>query len=105
MSERGCVVDAVAGHGDDSSLLLQLLDDLGFSFGQDFGFEIIDAELLGDSGGDGLAVSGEHHDFEPHGMQSGNSGARRRLERIGNRNESRQATIDGDVYECLAFGR
>ena len=46
LRERGGVVDAVAGHGDDSSLPLQFADDFQFSFGQDFGFEFVDAERL-----------------------------------------------------------
>ena len=40
LRERGSVVDAVSGHGDDSSLLLQFADDFELAFGQDFGFEL-----------------------------------------------------------------
>ena len=46
LREGGGVVDAVAGHGDDSSLLLEFADDFEFTFGKDFGFEFGDAEFL-----------------------------------------------------------
>ena len=53
LGQGGCVVDAVSGHGDDSSLLLQALDDLGFALGKDPGFEVGDAQLAGDGLGRG----------------------------------------------------
>jgi hypothetical protein len=64
LREGGSVVDAVAGHGDDSSLLLQFADDFEFAFGKDFGFEFGDAERAGGAEGDDAVVAGEHHNSE-----------------------------------------
>src|ERR1035441_2651901 len=60
LGEGGGVVDAVAGHGDDSSLLLKFADDFELAFGEDFGLEFGDAERAGNSERYDPVVAGEH---------------------------------------------
>ena len=64
LRQRGRVVHAVAGHGDDVAFGLQLLDDFAFLVGQHAGVHFVDAEFARDGFGCGAAVSGEHHDAD-----------------------------------------
>src|SRR5208282_89209 len=64
LSQGGGVIDAVAGHRHYSSLPLQFADDFQLGFGQDFGFEFIDAESLRDRFGYGTIVAGKHDDAD-----------------------------------------
>ena len=87
LGECGRVVDTVAGHGDDSSLLLQFLHHFGFSFGQNFGLEFVSlqAQLVRHGCSRGAAVSREHHDVDPLASQAAQYIGRRGLDGISHR--------------------
>src|SRR5665647_2874248 len=63
------VVDSVADHGHPLTGPLELRDLVGLVPGQDFGDNGVDAELVGDPGGGGLVVSGEHDHLDPRLVQ------------------------------------
>src|SRR5664280_935562 len=46
-------LDAVAGHGHDMALLAPSGDDLALSVGQDAGFDLVDAQPVGEGWGSG----------------------------------------------------
>ena len=62
LGQRGRVVDAVAGHGDDAALGRQPLDDAVLVLRQHIGLDFLDAELAGDRLGGRLVVAGQHDD-------------------------------------------
>jgi hypothetical protein len=94
--ERRCVVDAVAGHGDDAALGSEPLDDPGLGVGQHVGLDLVDAELVGDGAGGGSVVAGQHDDAQAGGLQRRDRRRRRGLDRVGDADEAGRAAIDGD---------
>ena len=58
LGERGCVVDAVAGHRDPLTFALAFANELGLLVRHHRGFYAIDPELLGDRQGGGAVVAG-----------------------------------------------
>src|SRR5262249_21817950 len=60
LRKRWGIVDAVAGHGNHSSLLLKLSNHFGFPGGKYLGFELINADLIGDFLRDRAVVTSEH---------------------------------------------
>ena len=85
LRERGRVVDAVAGHGDHSSLLLQLADHVQLPFRQDSSFEFVDAQLLRDEGGCESIVACNHDDAHALRPELPYYLCSRRLDGIGQR--------------------
>ena len=80
-----------------SSLLLQFLDDLRFSFRQDFSFELVDADGLRNAGGSHRVVAGEHDDADSKILQIANRAGCRGLQRISHAYGSYEFSIDGDT--------
>src|ERR1022692_3703445 len=97
LRQRGGVVDAVTGHRDDSSLPLQLADDLQLPFRQDFGFEFINAKLLSNRRRGGAIVAGEHHDVNALSFEAADGVGSGRLNLIGHGEVARVSAVDGDA--------
>jgi hypothetical protein len=87
--ERRCVVDAVADHRDRVTLGLQLLDDGVLAVGQHAGDDPLDAELGGDGLRRALLVTGQQDGAQSERMERGDRLARRRLDRVGQRDDER----------------
>jgi hypothetical protein len=68
-SERGRVIDAVARHGNDAALLLELLDVFAFCVRQHLGDDAIQPKFFGYPVGHFLLVARQHHHFDAHLMQ------------------------------------
>ena len=65
LRQRGRVVDAIAGHGDDVAFATcSRLTTSRFLIGQHFGMDFVDAQLARHGFGGGAAVAGEHHDAQ-----------------------------------------
>src|SRR5208337_4722912 len=69
LDQRGCVVDAIANHGDDPAFVLESANLGDFVFGQHLGQHSVDADLFGDRGSRAGVVAGDHGDLQPHGVQ------------------------------------
>ena len=81
--ERRGVVDAVAGHGDDTAFLPQPFDCLAFVLRQNFGLNFSNSELAPHGLGSRPIVAGEHHDPDACLLERANGVKRGRLDRIG----------------------
>ena len=62
--ECGCVVDAVTDHCNGATLALEVFDSGVLVVREDFGVDVVDAELGSDAVGDRLRVAGDHHDTD-----------------------------------------
>ena len=71
LGERGGVVGAVAGHGDEEPAGLLLLDQRHLVLGRGLGQEVVDAGLLGDGRRGERVVAGDHHRADAHAAQLG----------------------------------
>src|SRR5712692_4268473 len=101
LRQRGPVVDAIAGHGDDVSFLLQALDDLRLLVRQYFGFKIVDAQLTGDCFRSGAAVAGEHNNPNALRLELADGLGSRWFDRIGDSDQAGRGTIDSYKNQCL----
>ena len=81
----------------------QLLDMSDFPGGFDLRFHRIQAELLGHRGGGAAVVAGEHDDLQPKRVQITDSFRRGRFDRVGDRQDSRRLSIDGNKHRGLAL--
>ena len=66
------------------------------------GEDAFDADLFSHGPGRALVVSGDHDDFDTHLFEPGNRVDRRRLDRIGNRQEPEQTVVLGYEDRCLS---
>ncbi len=71
LRERGCVVGAVAGHGDESPALLILADELQFGLGRGLGEKVVDARFRRDRGSRHRIVAGDHDGLDTHAAEFG----------------------------------
>jgi hypothetical protein len=71
LGQRGGVVGAVAGHGDELALGLLALDQVHLVLGLGLGEEVVDAGLAGDDGGGERIVAGDHDGADAHGAEAG----------------------------------
>ena len=94
--ERRCVVDAVAGHGDDAAFPPKLVDDGAFLVGQHLGLDLADAETARDGLRGRAVVAGEHDDADAVGAQGFERGLRRCLHRIGDGDDGGRLAVDAD---------
>ena len=101
LRERRRVVDAIAGHGDHRTLLLQAFDCFGFPRGQDVGFEG-DSQLLCQGLGSGPVITRHHHHVDAFLLQRFDRRHRRFSNRVGNGNQTRHAAIHGHEHHRLA---
>ncbi len=69
LGQRGRVVGAVAGHGDELALGLLALDQVHLVLGLGLGEEVVDAGLAGDGGGGEGVVAGDHDGADAHGAE------------------------------------
>ena len=83
LCQRRRIVDAVAGHGDQAALGLQLLDGVGLGAGAHLGQHLGDAQFPGDGLGRGAVVAGQHHQSQPRRSQPGERLDRGRLDCVG----------------------
>ena len=95
--ERRRVVDAVAGHRDDPSGLLQFCDHRALLIGQHFRLDVGDAEAARDGVRRGPVVAGQHDDLDAFGRQRLQRVRRRRLHGIGDGEQPGELAVDGDV--------
>ena len=70
--ERRGVVDAVAGHGDDTAFLPQPFDCLAFVLRQNFRLDFRNAELAPHGLCSRPIVAGEHHDPDARFLERAN---------------------------------
>ena len=96
------VIDAIADHGHGLAGGLQVVQDLGFIGGQDFGEDAVDADLAGDGFGGSLIVTGDHGDFEATGLQRGDGGGGCGFESVADGQRAAQLFIDGDQDDGCA---
>ena len=66
LGESGCVVGAVAGHGDEAAAGLLFFDQVHLVFGRGLGEEIVDAGFGGDGGGGQRVIAGDHDGADAH---------------------------------------
>ena len=71
LGQRGRVVGAVAGHGDELALGLFVADALELVLGRRLGQEIVDPGFGGDGGGGHRIVAGDHDGADAHAAQLG----------------------------------
>ena len=71
LRERGRVVGAVAGHGDEAPALLVLADERELGLGRGLGEVVVDAGLGGDRRGGQRVVAGDHDGLDAHAAQLG----------------------------------
>ena len=90
------VVDAVAGHGDDTALARQLLDHRAFLIGKDVGFDFGNAETPGDRHRGGAVVAGQHDHADVRLGQSFERRRSRRLDRLGDGENAGGLAVDGE---------
>jgi hypothetical protein len=75
LGQRGGVVGAVAGHGDQAAAGLLFLDQVHLVLGRGLGEEIVDAGFGGDGGGGERVVAGDHDGLDAHGAAAGSARA------------------------------
>ena len=66
LGQRGRVVGAVAGHGDQLAAGLLLADERELVLGRGLGEEVVHAGLGGDGRGGERVVAGDHHGADAH---------------------------------------
>ena len=101
LRQRGRVVDAIAGHGDDVSFLLQALHDLRLLVRQYFSFKIVDAQLTGDCFCSGAAIAGEHHNPNALRLELVDGLGSRWFDRVSDSDQAGRGTIDSYKDSCL----
>ena len=69
LGERGRVVGAVAGHGDEPPAGLLAADQRHLVLGRGFGEEVVDAGFVGDGRRGERVVAGDHHRADAHESQ------------------------------------
>ena len=89
------IVDAVARHGHDASLRLQLLDDGRLLLGQHFRLDAVDAQFFCHRLRRDAIVAGEHDDLHAFFMQCADRVRGGSLDRIGHADQARRLAVDG----------
>jgi hypothetical protein len=102
--EGGRVVDAVAGHGHDSSLVAQPGHDLALAIGEHLGLHAVDAEPTGDRLGGHLVVTGQHDHVDTGRAQPSEGLGRALLNLIGDRDDSNRTLIHRDEDRRRTLG-
>ena len=111
LSQRGRVVGAVAGHRHQPTFRLVLADQRQLGFRRRFGEEIIDAGLGGDRRGGQAVIAGDHHRFNAHFAQLGETFFDAAFDDIFERNNpqhlfafgdhQRRGPLAGDLFHLL----
>ena len=91
------LVHPVTGHRDDASLLAQLAHAFVFALRFHAGFDLIDAELLGDRFRRAPIVAGHHDDLHAKSMQLRNRAGCGWFDRVGQSQQTGVTTSNADV--------
>ena len=102
LRERRGVVDAIAGHGGPFASLLETFDDRDLLIGKHIGFDVIDANRHRHGFSRGAVVSGHHDDLEALPMQVLDGFHCRRLDRVGDADQSGGLAADRHEHHGLA---
>ena len=92
--QRGSIIDAIPGHRDHTAFAFEAPNDGVLLIGQYVRFHLSDAELGGDSLGRRAIVAGQHDDPDALTAQGIERRHRRRLDRIGHRDDAGRLIID-----------
>ena len=103
MRQRRRIVDAVASHGHHATLVLQSLDGVGLVAGANLGQYLGDAQFLGDGLSRGAVVTGQHHQAQPLGPQTGKRLGGRGLDRVGQVEHACGLAVDGHQHDRMAL--
>src|SRR5579884_1494306 len=103
LRQRRGVINAVAGHGYDATLALQLPDDLALLLRQDFRLYFVDPKFSCDRLGSSAAVAGQHHDADPFFVQKPDRFRRGFLNGIHYAEDTSGPAIYHDEHYRLAF--
>ena len=112
LRQRGRVVGAVAGHGDQLALALLALDQVHLVFGLGFGEKVVDAGLARNHGGGQRIVAGDHDGANAHGAQAGEAILQAALDDVLEvddaerggvlRDHQRRAALARDLFHAVA---
>ncbi len=94
--QRGCVVDAVADHGDRAPLTPQFPHEVGLILREQPGPYGADAGGAGDGVGRCPGVAGGQHRLQPEAAEPGDALRAVGAQRVGDAEQQPQAAIDGD---------
>ena len=104
LRERGSVIHAVARHGRDMPLGLQLLDDFAFLMGQDAGVNSIDAQRARYRVGGCAAIASDHYNSNALAMKAFDRFGSGGFYWIGNADDSSNFAVDGYEHHRLTGG-
>ena len=102
LGQRRSIVNAVAGHRDQSTCVLQLFDDFGFLFRQHFRFDPVYPELPGHGVGRCPVVSSQHDHFYAGFVQRFQGFRCRCLDGIGDTDEPCELAVGRDEHDGLS---
>ena len=103
LRQRRRIVDAVAGHGDDTSLGLKALDLLRLLIGKHFRAHLVEPQPPRHGFGRRTIVAREHDDPKALFPQIGDGHRCRVLDRIGNAEQTGRPAIDRNENNRLAI--
>ena len=96
----GCVVDAVANHGD-FAFAFELVYQFEFVFGQQFGTDA-DAQIFGDGVAGAGVVSGQHHGFHAHAGQCGDARLRVASRFVTDGEQAKNGGVLEQQHDCFS---
>ena len=102
LSQCRRIVNAVAGHGNDVAVALQLFDEIAFFARRYLGSHVVDPQLVGHSVGRGATVAREHHDLDAICVEQLNRFRRARFNRIGHAKNTGRFALDRQEHRRLA---
>ena len=102
--QSGCVIDAVAHHGDDLALFLQGANDRLLLLGQYLRNDAGNADLLGNGFGGAAVITGEQQNRKPHLPQGGNGSGTGFPGRIGDGDEPQGGGADAEIQRGASLG-
>src|SRR5579884_2823458 len=103
LRQRRGIIDAVAGHGHNATLALQLPDDLALLLRQDFRLYFVDPKFFCDRLGSSAAVAGQHHDADAFFVQKPDRFRRGFLNGIHYAEDTSGPAINHDEHYRLTF--
>ena len=105
LGQCGCVVGAVAGHGDELAFGLLALDEVHLVLGLGLGEEVVDAGLAGDGGGGERVVAGDHDGLDAHGAELSEALLHAALDDVLEVDDAEGAAVFGDDERGAAAAR
>ena len=103
LGKCGCVVDAVADHGDLAALDLELRNFQGLILGVHPGENPVDPELSSKSSGHGLSITGDHGHLNAMSVHSFNGHARLGADLISKAQGAHDVTVNEGVEDDRAL--